>query len=157
MATRAEVIEHENALRRDIEALRVDLKRDLREAELWLEAKIAETNIRIAETKADLTRWIVGAGIVQTASHHWRTAEGRQAHLNPEFRHDRHCYRCGSQAHRIQQRDRRICQQCQERTAPPTRPGAVRKLTAPCQAHAGWNDVQGPPWDRQMMTPITII
>jgi hypothetical protein len=48
MATKAEVDAHENSL-----------KRDIREAELRLEAKIAET-------KADLTRWIVGAGILQT-------------------------------------------------------------------------------------------
>jgi hypothetical protein len=27
---------------------------------------IAETNQRIAETKSDLTRWIVGAGFLQT-------------------------------------------------------------------------------------------
>ena len=48
IATKTEVTEHENALRRDI-----------REAELRLEAKIAET-------KADLTRWIVSAGVLQT-------------------------------------------------------------------------------------------
>ena len=49
MATKAEVVEHESSL-----------KRDIREVELRLEAKIAET-------KADLTRWIVGAGILQTS------------------------------------------------------------------------------------------
>ncbi|WP_295448062.1 hypothetical protein [uncultured Thiodictyon sp.] len=66
MATKAEVTEHENALRRDIEALRVELKRDIRESELSLEAKIAETGTRIAETKADLTRWVIGVGFLQT-------------------------------------------------------------------------------------------
>lgn len=49
MATKAEVTDHENALRRDIEALRLEMKRDL------------------AETKADLTRSVVGAGILQTS------------------------------------------------------------------------------------------
>ena len=48
MATKAELTEHENALRHDIEVLRLELKRDL------------------AETKADLTRWVVGVGILQT-------------------------------------------------------------------------------------------
>jgi hypothetical protein len=37
----------------------VELKRDIRESELRLEAKIAET-------KANLTRWVVGAGVLQT-------------------------------------------------------------------------------------------
>jgi len=66
MATKAEATEHESALRRDIEALRVELKRDIRESELSVEAKIAETNTRIAETKADLTRWVIGVGFLQT-------------------------------------------------------------------------------------------
>ena len=60
MTTKAEIAEHENNLRRDIEALRVELKRDMREVELRLETKIAET-------QADLTRWVVGAGVLQTA------------------------------------------------------------------------------------------
>lgn len=71
IATRTDVTERENGLRsdieasrvelkRDIEASRVELKRDLREAELRMEA-------RLAETKADLTRWVVGAGILQTS------------------------------------------------------------------------------------------
>ena len=62
MATKADVIEHENVLRRDI----AEIKRDLRETELRLEAKIAETNGRIAESKAELTRWVVGVGVLQT-------------------------------------------------------------------------------------------
>ena len=48
MATKAELTEHENNLRHDIEVLRLELRRDL------------------AETKADLTRWVVGVGILQT-------------------------------------------------------------------------------------------
>ena len=62
MATKTEVIEHENILRRDI----AELKRDLRETELRMEARLAETNVKIAETKADLTRWVIGAGVLQT-------------------------------------------------------------------------------------------
>lgn len=45
-------------------------KRDLKEMETALEHKIellkAETNQRIAESKADLTRWIIAAGFLQT-------------------------------------------------------------------------------------------
>jgi hypothetical protein len=69
MATKADVTEHENVLRRDL----AEIKRDLRETELRLEAKIAEThakiaetNGRIAESKAELTRWVVGVGVLQT-------------------------------------------------------------------------------------------
>lgn len=49
LATKAELTEHENHLRHDIEVMRLELKRDL------------------AEAKADLTRWVVGAGILQTS------------------------------------------------------------------------------------------
>jgi hypothetical protein len=49
MATKTEVAERENNLQHAIEILRLELKRDL------------------AETKADLTRWVIGAGIVQTS------------------------------------------------------------------------------------------
>ncbi len=48
MATKAEVAEHENNLQHAIEVLRLELKRDL------------------AETKADLTRWVIGMGFLQT-------------------------------------------------------------------------------------------
>jgi hypothetical protein len=48
MATKAEVTEHENNLQHAIEVLRLELKRD------------------IAETKAELTRWVIGAGVLQT-------------------------------------------------------------------------------------------
>lgn len=47
-ATKAEVAEHENNLQHAIEVLRLEMKRD------------------IAETKADLTRWVIGAGVLQT-------------------------------------------------------------------------------------------
>lgn len=48
MASKAEVAEHENNLQHAIEVLRLEMKRD------------------IAETKADLTRWVIGAGVLQT-------------------------------------------------------------------------------------------
>jgi hypothetical protein len=49
LATKAEMDAHDHDLRRDIELLRMELKRD------------------IAEAKADLTRWIIGAGLLQTS------------------------------------------------------------------------------------------
>lgn len=77
MATKSEVETHENTLRRDIETLRLETKRDIemlrletkRDIEalrLDMKREIAETNTRIAETKAELTRWIIGAGLLQT-------------------------------------------------------------------------------------------
>jgi len=41
-------------------------KRDIRELELKIEVLKADTGGLIAETKADLTRWIIGAGFLQT-------------------------------------------------------------------------------------------
>jgi hypothetical protein len=48
LTTKAEMDAHDHDLRRDIELLRMELKRDM------------------AEAKADLTRWIIGAGLLQT-------------------------------------------------------------------------------------------
>lgn len=53
-------------------------KRDLRELELKLDARIKETDLKIellrselkkdlAETKAELIRWVVGVGLLQTS------------------------------------------------------------------------------------------
>ena len=67
LATKGEIGAHETTLRLDIEVLRNELKHDLREMELRFDTRIAETNARIADTKADLTRWIVGAGLLQTS------------------------------------------------------------------------------------------
>ena len=66
MATKAEVEAHENSLRRDIEGVRVELKRDIEMLRLEVKRDIAETNVRIAEAKAELTRWVIGAGLLQT-------------------------------------------------------------------------------------------
>jgi len=55
-----ELVESELATKRDIEALRSELKRDLKELDLRFEA-------RLAETKADIIRWTIGAGLFQTA------------------------------------------------------------------------------------------
>ncbi|MDO9139075.1 MAG: DUF1640 domain-containing protein [Methylobacter sp.] len=56
VATKRDLKELETVLKHDIELLRADTGR-----------MIAETNQRIAESRADLTRWIIGAGFFQTA------------------------------------------------------------------------------------------
>ncbi len=50
----------DEAVKEAVAAHDTDLRHALRETELRLEA-------RIAEAKADLTRWVVGAGILQTS------------------------------------------------------------------------------------------
>jgi len=42
-------------------------KRDLKELELKLESRIKDTELKIVESKADLIRWVVGVGVLQTA------------------------------------------------------------------------------------------
>jgi hypothetical protein len=51
--------------RHDYELDDLATKRDLKELELTLSVKIAETHVKIAETKADLIRWVVGVGLLQ--------------------------------------------------------------------------------------------
>jgi hypothetical protein len=42
-------------------------KRDLKELEFHLESHIKDTELKIVETKAELIRWVVGVGVLQTA------------------------------------------------------------------------------------------
>ena len=58
--------EHEQSLRRDIESLRADVKRDIEVLRAELKRDLAEVNQRVAESKAELIRWVVGVGILQT-------------------------------------------------------------------------------------------
>lgn len=55
-----ELVESELATKRDIEALRSELERALKELELRFEA-------RLTKTKAAIIRWTIGAGVFQTA------------------------------------------------------------------------------------------
>lgn len=45
----------------------VSTKADLRELELKFESHLKVLEVRIAETKSELVRWVVGAGFLQTA------------------------------------------------------------------------------------------
>jgi len=61
-ATLEQVHNTEIATKQDLKETELALKHDFREMELKLELKISETNTKIAETKSELIRWIVGAG-----------------------------------------------------------------------------------------------
>lgn len=66
LVTQEEVREHESNLRRDIETLRLELKRDIDVLRAELKKDIADTYRAIAESKAELIRWVVGVGFLQT-------------------------------------------------------------------------------------------
>ncbi len=51
--------------RHDYELDNLATKRDLKELELRLEARIKDTELKIVETKSDLIRWVVGVGMLQ--------------------------------------------------------------------------------------------
>jgi hypothetical protein len=55
------------ATKRDLKEIELTLKRDLKELELRLESRIKDTELKIVESKADLIRWVVGVGVLQTA------------------------------------------------------------------------------------------
>ena len=42
-------------------------KRDLKELEFQLESRTKDTELKIVESKAELIRWVVGVGLLQTA------------------------------------------------------------------------------------------
>lgn len=60
LATKRDLKELEVKLEAKIEGIRADLKRDI-------EVLRAETKQGMAETKAELIRWVVAAGLLQTA------------------------------------------------------------------------------------------
>lgn len=66
-AVRSAQIESEPIIRPDLCELELRLDaRSIRELELKMEARFADTHARIAEARADLTRWVIGAGLLQT-------------------------------------------------------------------------------------------
>ena len=52
--------------RHDYELDDLTTKRDLKEMELRLEARIKDTDLKLAENKSELIRWVVGVGLLQT-------------------------------------------------------------------------------------------
>ncbi len=66
---KTEIKEIEASLQRDIQQVRLEMKEV--EARLTkevhaLDLKIAENTTKVAETKAELVRWLVGVGLLQT-------------------------------------------------------------------------------------------
>lgn len=59
LVTRRDLKELETELKRDIEAMRLESKRDI-------ELLRSDTKAQIAESKAEMIRWVVGVGILQT-------------------------------------------------------------------------------------------
>jgi hypothetical protein len=47
--------------------INITTKRDLRELELTLENKIKDVELKIEQSKAELVRWVIGAGFLQVA------------------------------------------------------------------------------------------
>ncbi len=77
VATQHDMKELETALKRDMKEMETALKHDMKEMETALKHDMAgldhkiellrvDTGRMIAESKADLTRWIIGAGFLQT-------------------------------------------------------------------------------------------
>lgn len=56
----ARLIEDKLATKNDLIELESHLRRDIKELEL-------KQDVRLAETKAELIRWVVGVGLLQTA------------------------------------------------------------------------------------------
>ena len=54
------------ATKRDLKEMETALKHDLEKVEIKIELLRADTGRLIAENRADLTRWIIGAGFLQT-------------------------------------------------------------------------------------------
>jgi hypothetical protein len=54
------------ATKRDLKDIEIALRHDVEKVEIKIELLRADTGRMIAESKADLTRWIIGAGFLQT-------------------------------------------------------------------------------------------
>ena len=67
ISTKRDLEETEAALKHDLKETEAALKRETNELAYKIELLRAETKQSIAEAKADLIRWVVGAGILQTA------------------------------------------------------------------------------------------
>src|SRR5450759_779995 len=53
------------ATKRDLKELETALKRDIKELELTVSLEFKQVDVKIAETKAELIRWVVAVGLLQ--------------------------------------------------------------------------------------------
>jgi cell division septum initiation protein DivIVA len=67
VATKRDMKELETALRHDMKGLETAVRHEIELLRADTGRMIAETNLNISDTKADLTRWIISAGFLQTA------------------------------------------------------------------------------------------
>jgi chromosome segregation ATPase len=73
VATQPQLRETELRLQKEIKEVEASLQKEIKEVEArlskeihTLDLKIAENTTKIAETKAELVRWVVGVGLLQT-------------------------------------------------------------------------------------------
>ncbi len=73
VATQPQLRETELRLQKEIKETELRLQKEIKEVEArlskeihLLDLKIAENTTKIAETKAELVRWVVGVGLLQT-------------------------------------------------------------------------------------------
>jgi Skp family chaperone for outer membrane proteins len=66
MASKLEMDERDNRLRQDIAQARQDIEKAELKLEAKIDAKIAEVHTRIAETKTDTIKWMIGLLVAQT-------------------------------------------------------------------------------------------
>lgn len=65
LATKRDLKEVETALKRDLKEVETALKRDIKELELTVSRDFKQVDVKIAETKAELIRWVVAVGLLQ--------------------------------------------------------------------------------------------
>ena len=73
VSTQPQLRETELSLQKEIKEVEAKLQKEIKEVEArlskeinLLDLKIAENTSKIAETKAELVRWVVGVGLLQT-------------------------------------------------------------------------------------------
>lgn len=61
-----EIKEVEGHLQKEIKEVEGKLQKEIKEVEIRLQKEIRTVDLKIAETKAELIRWVVGVGVLQT-------------------------------------------------------------------------------------------
>ena len=67
VATAGQVRESELRLQKEIKEVEGKLQKEIKEVELRLQKEIRGIGVKVAETRADLIRWVVGVGLLQTS------------------------------------------------------------------------------------------
>ena len=67
LATQGHVRESELRLQKEIKEVEARLQKEIKEVELRLGKEIKSVELKIADTRAELVRWVVGVGVLQTS------------------------------------------------------------------------------------------